>query len=213
MNCRSLVAALAWLSAALVCSAPVLAQRSPAAGLPADPWPRVVDLSNGQLLAYQPQVIRWNDNQLEFRAALAFRPDGAKEESFGVIVATTRTQVDRVLRTVTFENLRISKIDFPTLPDRGAAYAKQVQTQFAKQVRTIALDRLEASLALAGIKPPTVAVQNDAPQVFVSYSPAILVPIDGAPVLKPVPDHSRFQRVINTKALILQGGLSPILFR
>ena len=35
----------------------------------------------------------------------------------------------------------------------------------------------------------------------------ILVPIDGAPVMKPVPTDSRFKRVINTRALILQGGL------
>jgi hypothetical protein len=31
-------------------------------------------------------------------------------------------------------------------------------------------------------------VQNTPPQVIVSNTPAILVPIDGAPVLKPVPD-------------------------
>ena len=176
--------------------------------LPADPWPRVVDLSNGQVLVYQPQVNRWVDNQLDFRAALAIKPDGAKDETFGVITATARTQVDKVLRTVTFENLRISRIDFPTLPDRGAAYAKELQTQFAKSVRTIALDRLESSLALAGIKPPTVAVQNNPPQVIVSYSPAILVPIDGAPVLKAVPGHPRAQRVINTRSLILQDSMS-----
>ena len=49
-------------------------------------------------------------------------------------------------------------------------------------------------------------MQNNPPQVLVSYSPAILVPIDGAPVMKPAPNSSRFQRVINTRALILQGG-------
>jgi len=36
---------------------------------------------------------------------------------------------------------------------------------------------------------------------------AILVPIDGVPVIKPVPGNARFNRVINTRALILQGGL------
>src|SRR5213079_367467 len=66
--------------------------------------------------------------------------------------------------------------------------------------------RLETSLAAAGIKLPTVPVSNTAPQVIVSYSPAILVPIDGPPVYKPVPNHSRAQRVINTRALILKGG-------
>ena len=110
-----------------------------------------------------------------------------------------------MLRTVTFENLKISKIDFPTLPDRGAAYAAELQTQFAQSIRTMSLDRLESSLALAGIKPPTVTVQNNPPWVIVSYSPAILVPIDGAPVLKRVPGSPEFQRIINTRALILQG--------
>ena len=191
----------------MLCAIGAPAQGSPVGKPPPDPWPRVVDLADGQVLVYQPQVNKWTDNQLEFRAALAIKTDKAKEETFGVIFASARTQVDKVLRTVTFENLRISKIDFPTLPNHGAAYASELQTEFAKSVRTISLDRLEASLALTGIKPPTVAVQNNPPQVIVSYSPAILVPIDGAPVLKPVPSDSRFQRVINTRALILQGGL------
>ena len=129
-----------------------------------------VDLADGQVLVYQLQVNKWADNQLEFRAALAIKPDKAKEETFGVIFASARTQVDKVLRTVTFENLRISKIDFPTLPNHGAAYASELQTEFAKSVRTISLDRLESSLALTGIKPPTVAVQNNPPHVIVSYS-------------------------------------------
>src|SRR4029453_9916288 len=46
-------------------------------------------------------------------------------------------------------------------------------------------------------------VKNDPPQILVSYSPAILVPIDGQAVLQSVPD-TRFERVINTRALILR---------
>jgi len=111
------------------------------------------------------------------------------------------------MRTVVFENLKITKSDFPTLPNRGAAYAAELQTRFAASVKTMSLDRLQSSLALVGVKPPTVEVNNTPPQVIVSYSPAILVPIDGAPVLKPVPNYTRWQRVINTRALILQGGL------
>ena len=172
---------------------------------PPDPWPRVVDLAQGQALVYQPQVNSWTDNRLDFRAAIALKTNNAKGETFGVIFATARTQVDKVLRTVTFENLRISKIDFPTMANHGASYVAELQTQIVQSIRTISLDRLETSLALAGIKPPTVAVQNQPPGVIVSYSPAILVPIDGAPVLKAVPANPQFQRVINTRALILTG--------
>ena len=211
MKLRSALFLLVLVVNTLLLSSAALAQGAGTAKPPPDPWPRVVDLSNAQVLVYQPQINQWIDNQIDFRAALAIKPTGAKEETFGTIVASARTQVDKVLRTVTFQNLRISKIDFPTLPNRGAAYSTELQAEFGKAVRTISLDRLEASLALAGIKPPTVAVQNNPPQVIVSYSPAILVPIDGAPVLKPVPGHSRFQRVINTRALILQGGLADKL--
>ncbi len=208
---RSLVAGLALcvaaIAAAFAPSAPAQsATATPAPKLPADPWPRKVDLANASVLVYQPQVGKWEGNQLDFRAAVAIQPVGAKEETFGVIFATTRTQVDRVARTVVFENLKITKTDFPTLPDRGAAYTAELQKNVANDVRTIALDRLEASLAAAGIKPPAVPVQNDPPHVIVSYSPAILVPIDGQPVVKPVPEDSRFKRVINTRALILRGG-------
>src|SRR5262245_57591674 len=185
---------------------PAATPSSSAAQIPADPWPRDVSVSNAAVLIYQPQVNKWEGNQIDFRAALSIKPTGAKEEDFGVVFATARTQVDKVTRMVVFENLKITKADFPTLPDHGAQYAEELQKSMEADVRTISLDRLESSLALAGVKLPTVDVQNDPPQVLVSYSAAILVPIDGSPVLQPAPESSRFQRVINTKALILQGG-------
>ena len=210
---RSLVlAVIAFAAGALFgASTAAFAQAAPAAAaaaakLPADPWPRDLSITSAAVLVYQPQVNKWEGNQIDFRAAVAIKPTGAKDETFGVIFATARTQVDKVARTVVFENLKLTKTDFPSLPDHGAAYGAELQKRFASDLKTISLDRLNASLALAGIKPPTVAVQNNPPQVLVSYSPAILVPIDGAPVMKPAPNSSRFQRVINTRALILQGG-------
>jgi hypothetical protein len=220
MNLRLASAAVALAAAMLLdVPAPAFAQAAPAAAstasapqLPADPWPRVVDLSNGQVLVYQPQVNKWEGNRIDFRCALAIKPTNAKEEAFGVIFANARTQVDKVARTVVFEDLKITKTDFPTLPNRGAAYSAELQNEFAKSVKTIALDRLQSSLALVGVKPPTVEVQNNPPQVLVSYSPAILVPIDGAPVLQTVPNHPRAKRVINTRALILQGGFTDAFY-
>ena len=183
------------------------ANASPSTALPADPWPRDLSITGAAVLVYQPQVNKWDGNQLDFRAAVAIKPTGATEETFGVVFATARTQVDKVTRMVVFEDLKITKADFPTLPGRGAGYAADLQKRLAADLKTISLDRLEASLAAAGVKPPAVAVNNAPPQVIISYSPAILVPIDGAPVLKPVPNHSLVQRVINTRALILQGGI------
>ena len=200
----------------LLALAPPLAVRAQGtaasqSAIPADPWPRVIDLANGQVLVYQPQINSWIGNQLDFRAALALKPEGAKEETFGVVFASARTQVDKIARTVVYENMKISKLDFPTLPDHGAAYSTELQSDFVKTIGSISLDRMEAALAAAGIKAPPVEVNNTPPQVIVSYTPAILVPIDGAPVLKPTSD-TRFQRVVNTRALILQGGLEQNFF-
>jgi hypothetical protein len=181
---------------------------APANALPQDPWPRQVDLSNATLLVYQPQLNRWEGNQLDFRAAVAIRPTGATSETFGTFFATARTQVDRVARTVVLENVAIYRSDFPLLPDRGAAFAAELGQRIASDLRTISLDRMEAALAAAGVQAPPVAVNNDPPQIFVAQQSALLVPIDGAPVLKPVTQTRRFQRVVNTRALLLKGGVS-----
>ena len=177
------------------------------ADLPPDPWPRVVDLPKAQMLVYQPQVNSWTDNRLDFRVAVAVKPQDAKNETFGAIFGTVRTQVDKAARTVMLDDLKITKTEFPTLPDRGAGYTAELQGEFAKKIRSVSLDRLEASLALAGIKPQVVEINNVPPQVIVSYVPAILIPIDGAPVTKPIANHTRFERIINTRAMIVRGGV------
>ena len=170
----------------------------------ADPWPREVKVRTATLLIYQPQVESWTGNVLTFRSAVAVRPVNGKDEIFGVIWATARTQVDRVSRIVALEDFKVTRSNFPTLPDQGASYVAALQAKMAPSERTIALDRLEASLAASGaMKPVTFPVSNDPPRIIVSQTPAILVNIDGPPVLRPVPG-SRFDRVINTRALILR---------
>jgi len=185
-------------------SPPAAGANAPAAAtaLPADPWPRQFELAKASVLIYQPQINSWQGNKLDFRAAVAIRPAGGKEESFGVVFGTAQTQVDKVARTVVLQNMAITKSDFPLLPDRGAAYAAELGKRAATATRTISLDRMEEALAAAGIKPPPIVVDNTPPQVFISQQPAILVPIDGAPVLKTLGDSRRLQRVINTRALI-----------
>ena len=186
--------------------------QTPDAAPPADPWPRDLSLSSAAVLVYQPQINTWNDNRIDFRTAVAIKPTGATGETFGVVFATARTQVDKVARTVVFEDLKITKSDFPTLPARGAAYSAELQSRFATDLKTISLDRLQASLAASGIKPSSIPVNNAPPQVIVSYSPAILVPIDGAPVLKPVPNSNHLLRIINTRALMLKETTSEIYY-
>jgi hypothetical protein len=196
-------------------AAPAAAAPAPQWGAPApqpatppppnlDPWPRQFTLDNATVLVYQPQVEKWEGNRLDFRAAVAAKASGAKAETFGVIWGTARTEVNRANRMVTLEEISLTRSNFPTLADNGASYRSELQQRFTGATRTIALDRLEDSLAASGtVKPGGFPVKNDPPRIIVSYSPAILIPISGMPVLQDVPD-TRFERVINTRALILR---------
>ena len=74
---------------------------------------------------------------------------------FGVIFAKARTQVDKATRIVLLDDVAVTKRDFPGLPDNGLLYLISLKTQLGAAQRTIALDRLEASLAASGAaKPP-----------------------------------------------------------
>ena len=192
------------MSFACVAAAATTAPATSPTPVPPGSWPRHVKLANALVVIYQPQINSWTDNKLDFRSALAIKPNGAEREAFGFLFATARTNVDKATHRVTLDNMQITKSDFPTLPDHGAAYVAELQKKLGKGVRTISLDRLKQSPALPGTAAPAAAVQNNVPRVFFSQSPAILVPIDGAPVVQPIAGNAVFQRVINTRALMLQ---------
>src|SRR5215813_14106927 len=157
-----LASALVWLGAAL-------AQGN--APTPADPWPRQFKLQNATALVYQPQVDSWEGNILNFRAVVSITPTGSKQEVLGVIWATARTQVDRVSRIVALEDIKLTKTNFPTLPDNGAAYMRALQQQAVPARRTISLDRLQETLVAEGaMKPQPVQISNTPPRIIVSRS-------------------------------------------
>src|SRR5207245_10506723 len=89
-------------------------------------------------------------------------------------------------------------------PDGGAAYAAALRQAVSSQPLTIALDRLQAALELERVEKPgqIVEVKNDPPRIIVSQEPALLIRIDGQPVLRQVAGTGLL-RVINTRVLLL----------
>ena len=167
-----------------------------------DQWPRQVSMADGTALIYLPEVISWEGNRLSFRAAVSVKQTGSNGESFGVISGTARTDVDRVTRTVSLDELSLTQVRFPTVADNGLAYLRQLRISLPSAMGTMSLDLLQGELlASQTVKSNPVQVNNEPPRVIVSDTPAILVPIDGTPSIKPVPD-TRFERVINSQALI-----------
>ncbi|HKY41495.1 MAG TPA: hypothetical protein VJM50_00250, partial [Pyrinomonadaceae bacterium] len=124
---------------------------------------------------------------------------------YGVLWFTARVEIDKVNRLVTLSDFKVTKINIPMAPEKAAAFEAAFQARASKQNEVIALDRLLADMAINNAATASAAyeVKNDPPQIFFSTRTAILVSIDGSPVLRPVKD-TRLDRVVNTRVLMLR---------
>ncbi|MFY9550927.1 MAG: autotransporter, partial [Thermoanaerobaculia bacterium] len=171
-------------------------------------WPRVIEDGGLTLSVYQPQIDRFEDNDFEARAAVQVEtPVGEKTQTtYGVIWIQAHPFVDKEARLVQLDDIQITKASFPTAGDKADQYL-EILRRNAEPTRTISLERIEANLAItqADKKGNAVPLKNDPPKIYYRTSPALLLLIDGDPVLRPV-EGSDLQRVVNTRSLILQDG-------
>jgi len=169
-------------------------------------WPRELKSGSTTFSVYQPQVDSWNGDRLATRAAVAVLDTGATEPTFGVIWLSARTDVDKTSRLVALENLEITKTSFPSSPEKANEWRAALQRVLPETCRTIALDRLESELAVQQevARGSAAPLRNNPPHIIFSTRPAILVLIDGQPVLRPA--GNGVERVINTRPLLLRDG-------
>ena len=167
---------------------------------PDEPWPRTTTYQGATISIFQPQLESWTGNAIAARAAVRIK--SANSTDYGVIWLSARTEVDKVNRMVTLLDVKITKQNFPTLSNNGAGYTTALLNDLPPS-KTVALDLLEADLAVtnAAAQQKTYELQNDPPKIIYSMSPAVLVLLDGQPVLQPSAD--KFQKVVNTRALLI----------
>ncbi len=208
---------VAWLVTLASASLRAGAQDTPplaaAATVPSDAWPRQAKVDGTGLTVYQPQVESWTNNQLTARAAVALQAQASSTPIFGVVWLAARTEVDKERHLVSLEDIKVSKVSFPSQPDKAAAYQALLAKALPTHSKTVSLDRLQASLAVSQAESATkkLPLNNDPPRIIYSNQTAILVLIDGKPVLRKV-EGSRFLRVINTRVLIMFDPTAAIYY-
>jgi len=159
-------------------------------------WPRQIVQKGSTLVYYQPQIDEWkNFKELNWRMAFSLTPAGAGQV-VGVMELHGHTEVDNDNKTVLITSLEVVKTNFPSLdPDRTSKMDQLLRT-FIPPVLSVSLHEV-----VAGVNKPSavagVPLKNDPPKIVVSYSPAILLAVDGAPVLADIP-KTGLQFVINT---------------
>jgi hypothetical protein len=168
-------------------------------------WPRQITTADGfQISVYAPQVESWDRKKLEARAAVAVQSPDSGAPAYGVIWLAARTQVDAQNGVVTLEDLQITKTGFPSASAAGPDYLALLRQNIPQGTRTIGLAQLQGNLAAAHAieKGRKTALKNTPPRIIYSTTKAMLVLIDGQPVVRPV-SGTQLYRVVNTRSLLL----------
>ncbi|CAG2152587.1 carbohydrate-binding family V/XII [Cupriavidus plantarum] len=193
-----------------------LSPRSALAAAPAPraslQWPRQFDAAGQRIEVYQPQIERWEGNQLGGRAAVAMGPrDGAP--TYGVVRFSATADIDKPSGLVQLSQLRIDSVDVPTRPDAAEQVRQGLIAQLPPRGLTVPLEQLQASYAVAQqiARGQRVAVRNDVPQILFATTPTVLVLVDGDPVWRRSSPH--YERALNSRALLLRDDAGELFLQ
>ncbi|MGB8768208.1 MAG: hypothetical protein WCC92_01230 [Candidatus Korobacteraceae bacterium] len=177
-------------------------------------WPRTIIKPGGTLVLYQPQVDEWkNYQEVDLRMAFTITPTAGKQH-VGALTGTMQSAVNIDDHTVFLSNPQITSVVFPSLDPATASQLEPLVRTFLNPAATmtISLDRLVASVKKTKT-PPVTSVSNDPPAIFISFKPAILLQVNGAPAMAPIA-NSNLQFVVNANwpLFVEQGSSTYYLF-
>jgi hypothetical protein len=151
-------------------------------------WPRTFHKPGGTLVLYQPQVDDWKQFQtVDARSALSITPTGSQEH-IGVVTFSLQSTVNMDTHMVNLYSPTITGITFPSLDPATTAKMDALVRTFLNPSASmnISLDRLVASVKKKSAPAKLTAVVNDPPVIFISFKPAMILLVNGQPVLAPV---------------------------
>ena len=156
------------------------------------PFPRSFDLTGGNAMIYTPQIVSWADQKHAVAwAAVSYKSVNAQQPVMGVIKLEAETRVSTEQRLVDLAPVRITEINFSTLPrEETQKLSVELQNAFQRGNRVISLDRVLAAVDKSNIMPGKVnkGLKADPPKIYFSATPAILLGFDGEPIWSPIKD-------------------------
>ncbi len=169
-------------------------------------WPQELSRDDGAvLLIYQPQVEVFTGNILEARAAVSVKtPASGNMPVFGAIWIEARLDTNRDTRTAVIRDIEISDVRFADASDeQKERLASFIKSSVVGSTLTISVDQLLADLDTESSSLSEADLKHTPPIIMLSTKPAMLVSIDGDPVLAEI-DGSKYERVVNLAFLIVK---------
>jgi hypothetical protein len=176
-------------------------------------WPREIVTPNANIVIYQPQPETFNGNHVTARSAVSVTMKDNPEPVFGAAWYDATVATDRDNRTVQYQEVKVTDVKFPdATPEQEEKFKEVVSREMSGWKLQGSLDRLLTTLELAD-KEEKISSQlnNNPPVIFYSEQPAVLLLIDGKPILKPV-ENSEIQQVVNTAFQIFFDPSSKLFY-
>ena len=167
-------------------------------------WPRTLPLKQGMVTIYSLQIDEMSDNVIQFRAALAYRATAGAEPVFGAGWFESPVKIDTANRIVHPTDLSVTETRFPAgTDDIQSELAIALAQQSPGWNLDFSVDELDAALKSAASE--TKAVNTTPPKIVYRDHPALLISIDGEPILREV-ENSPYKAVINTPYPLIFDG-------
>jgi hypothetical protein len=188
---------------AILAGAAGLASAQPAVAPAQAPWPLSYQSNGGTVVVYEPQVrTLTNYTELAAAAALAVTMPGSAAPVYGVLRFTSLISANAASDTVTFVTVTV---DGTNWQNAGASTALDTfaRANIQLQGHALPLATVLASIGQSTTSLNTVPVRTAPPTIFVSQKKALLITLDGHPVLAPV-KNTKVKYVVNTNWPIFQ---------
>ncbi|MEE4293473.1 MAG: hypothetical protein V2I79_05815 [Xanthomonadales bacterium] len=182
----------------LLCLSPAMAQESG--------WPRNVALDEGTVTIYEPQVDEISDDFIRFRAALAYREKPGDEPVFGAGWFESGLKANRFSGTVHPVGMKVTQTRFPMDAKLQARLSEAMADPAFAVNFVFTAKELEESARIARAEAEAAEqIETAPPKVIYRDSPALLVTIDGEPVLRDI-ENTPYEAVINTPYPLIHDG-------
>ena len=167
-------------------------------------WPREIDHEEGKITIYQPELEEFKADQLIGRMAISVKPKEG-DLVFGALRFNARIETDTDERVVVMKSMDITDAAFP---DGDEAKIKELTDYIEGLIDgkdlEMSLDHILANLEIIEDRASfSDQMNNTPPDIYFRTEPAILVYIDGDPILQDT-DTKNVKYVANTPFFIVQ---------
>ena len=168
-----------------------------------DNWPRVITNDKGvEVTIYQPQIESFKKDILQARSAVMVKMNKDAEPVFGAVWVKARVMTDVDTRIISLEDVQVLDAKFP---NQDSSKVKKLAASLSKEIPNWQFD-ITIDQLIAGMESDKVSSEgnfkNNPPDIIYVDYPAVLITIEGDPVLKKL-ENTSYEYVVNTPFFII----------